>query len=375
MWPDPSEQHAEGMTENPTIAEPIEPSPGGTAAGATSTATATPPPPSGDGTSAASAYPPPAYGPPRRKLFRSRTDRVFSGVCGGIGRHYDIDPVLLRILVVVASVFTGGVFVLAYVLAWIFIPEEPAYIAVPMPGAPVAPGQPVAYAAGGTGSYVDPTTGQVYGATAYPYVAPARTQPRSFLGLLTVSVAVLVGALLALLGTLGVHVSGLLIFAVMLLVLGVGLVVGGWRGRARWLIAPALVVLLLVQGTAAVHHLVGGASGIGDRRWTPVTTQQDFQLGAGNAVLDLTRAAPGPSSFTAKVGAGELRVILPTDTTLVLDATVGAGEIALPGTTPQDGTSLTSSTTVPALTTTVARTVTLKADIGLGQLVVRRATS
>lgn len=373
MWPDPPPHDAEGMTENPTIAEPIEPSPGGSAAGGTSTATATPPPPSGDATTA--AYPPPAYVPPRRKLFRSRTDRVFSGVCGGIGRHYDIDPVLLRILVVVAAVFTGGVFVLAYVLAWIFIPEEPAYVAVPMPGGAVPPLQPVAYAAGGTGSYVDPATGQVYGAAAYPYVAPARTEPRSFLGLLTVSVAVLVGALLALLGTLGVNVSGLVIFSAMLLVLGVGLVVGGWRGRARWLIAPALVVLLLVQGTAAVHHLVGSASGVGDRRWTPITTQQDFQLGAGTAVLDLTKTSPGASSFTAKVGAGELRVILPSDTTLVLDATVGVGEIALPGSTPQDGTNLSSSTTVPALTTTVARTVTLKADIGLGQLVVRRATS
>ncbi len=357
MWPDPRERDAEGMTENPTLAEPIEPA----ADGSTTTATATPP------------YPPPAYPPPRAKLYRSRGDRVFSGVCGGIGRHYDIDPVLLRILVVVAAVFTGGVFILAYILAWILIPEEPAYVAVPMPGAPVPP---AAYAAGGTGSYVDPTTGQVYGATAYPYVAPARTAPRSYLGLLTVSLAVLVGALLSLLATLGVSVSGLVIFAAVLLVLGAGLLVGGWRGRARWLIVPAILVLLLVQGTAAVHHLVGGVGGgVGERQWAP-TSSTSFELGAGDAVLDLSKLPAGASSITASIGAGHLLVRVPPSTTLVLDATVGLGEITLPGKRPVTGSSLTSTDTVPARTPApTGATVTLTTDIGLGQLEVRRATS
>jgi phage shock protein PspC (stress-responsive transcriptional regulator) len=345
------------MTENPNLAEPIQPTPDGS----TTTATATPP------------YPPPTYTPPRPKLYRSRGDRVFSGVCGGIGRHYDIDPVLLRILVVVAAVFTGGVFILAYVLAWILIPEEPAYVAVPMPGSPVPP---PAYAAGGTGAYVDPTTGQVYGATAYPYVAPARTQPRSYLGLLTVSLAVLVGALLSLLATLGVPVSGLVIFAAVLLVLGVGLVVGGWRGRARWLIVPAILVLLIVQGTAAVHHLVGGVNGgVGERQWTP-TSSTSLALGAGDAVLDLSKLPAGPSSISTSIGAGHLLVRVPPSTTLVLDATVGLGEINLPGKRAVTGSSLTSTDTVPARTPSPSgATVTLTADIGLGQLEVRRASS
>lgn len=354
---------AEGMTENtdPTIAEPIDRGTGGTG-------TATDP-----GPSPFTPPPPPPYAPVR-KLYRSRGDRVLGGVCGGIGRHYDMDPVLLRILVVVATVFTGGVFLLAYVLAWIFIPDEPAYWA-PAPQQPPVPPTYTAYAAGGTGAYVDPGTGQVYGGTAYRYIPPPRTEPRSYLGLLTLSAAVVVGALLGLANALGASISGLIVFASMLLVLGVGMVVGGWRGRTRWLIAPALVVLLIVQGTAAVHHIVGGASGVGDRRWTPVATSQSFDLGAGSAVLDLSKTSPGTSSFTAKVGIGELRVILPRDTTLVLDANVGVGEIDLPGTPNNDGTNLTSTTTVPALTTTVARTVNLKADIGLGTLVVRRATS
>jgi phage shock protein PspC (stress-responsive transcriptional regulator) len=355
---------AEGMTENtePTIAEPVGPGAGGTG-------TATDPGPS----TTTTAPPPPPYGAVR-KLYRSRSDRVLGGVCGGIGRHYDMDPVLLRILVVVATVFTGGVFLLAYVLAWLFIPDEPQYWTPATQAAPVPPTY-APYAAGGTGSYVDPGTGQVYGGTAYRYVPPPRTEPRSYLGLLTLSAALVVGALLGLANALGANVSGLVIFSSILLVLGLGMIVGAWRGKARWLIAPALVVLLIVQGTAAVHHIVGGASGVGDRRWAPTTTSQSFELGAGSAVLDLSKTPTGGSTYTTKVGIGELRVILPADTTLLLDASVGVGEIDLPGSPPNDGTNLASTSAVPALTTTVARTVTLKADIGLGQLVVRRASS
>lgn len=348
----PSGRDGEGMTENPTIAEPIDPG------------AETPQP----GTSTAGVTPPPPY-VPVRKLYRSRTDRVFSGVCGGLGRYYDIDPVLIRILVVVATVFTGGVFALAYLLAWLVIQDEPL---VPLPvGVPV---QPASYAAGGTGSYVDPATGQVFGVPAYS-AAPRRSEPRSQLGLLTLSAALLVAALMGLANALGASIDGLTIFSTVLLILGIGMIVGAWRGRAKWLIAPALVVLLVVQGTAAVHHLVGSTDGFGDRRWTPITTQQDFELGAGNATLDLRRTSPGASSFTAKVGIGELDVVLPRDTTLVLDSSVGVGEIDLPGSPADQGSNLVSTATVPALTTDVARTVTLKAEIGLGQLVVRRASS
>ncbi len=56
-----------------------------------------------------------------RRLRRSRTDRVLAGVCGGVGRYLDIDPVLLRIITV-ALIF-AGVGVVAYIIAWIVIPE------------------------------------------------------------------------------------------------------------------------------------------------------------------------------------------------------------------------------------------------------------
>jgi phage shock protein PspC (stress-responsive transcriptional regulator) len=59
-----------------------------------------------------------------KRLFRSKIDRVLGGVCGGIGKYFNIDPVLVRVLWAV-SFFMGGVGFLAYIVAWIIIPEEP----------------------------------------------------------------------------------------------------------------------------------------------------------------------------------------------------------------------------------------------------------
>ena len=57
------------------------------------------------------------------RLRRSVTDRHIAGVAGGIARHLDIDPILVRVTLVVAAFF-GGAGLLAYVGAWILVPEE-----------------------------------------------------------------------------------------------------------------------------------------------------------------------------------------------------------------------------------------------------------
>ena len=59
-----------------------------------------------------------------KKLYRSRNDRVISGVCGGIGAYFDIDPVMIRIIAVLLLVF-GGSGLLAYLIAILIIPLEP----------------------------------------------------------------------------------------------------------------------------------------------------------------------------------------------------------------------------------------------------------
>lgn len=59
-----------------------------------------------------------------RRLLRSRDERVLGGVCGGIGEYLGVDPVLIR-LAAVLLVFAGGAGVIAYIVGWIVIPEEP----------------------------------------------------------------------------------------------------------------------------------------------------------------------------------------------------------------------------------------------------------
>ncbi len=58
------------------------------------------------------------------KLYRSSTDKIISGVCGGLGEYFKIDPVIIRLIWVV-SVLVGGFGILAYIIAAIIIPLEP----------------------------------------------------------------------------------------------------------------------------------------------------------------------------------------------------------------------------------------------------------
>ncbi|HEY3001559.1 MAG TPA: PspC domain-containing protein, partial [Kribbellaceae bacterium] len=54
---------------------------------------------------------------------RSRSDRMIAGVCGGIGRALNIDPVLIRVVVAVLAV-AGGAGIPLYIAAWVLMPEE-----------------------------------------------------------------------------------------------------------------------------------------------------------------------------------------------------------------------------------------------------------
>jgi phage shock protein PspC (stress-responsive transcriptional regulator) len=62
-----------------------------------------------------------------KKLYRSKTDKKVAGVCGGIGKYFSIDPTLIRLGVVLFTLF-GGCGLLAYIVAAFVIPEEPGYI-------------------------------------------------------------------------------------------------------------------------------------------------------------------------------------------------------------------------------------------------------
>ncbi|MBN2480061.1 MAG: PspC domain-containing protein [Parachlamydiales bacterium] len=61
-----------------------------------------------------------------KKIYRSQTNKKISGLCGGIGNYLNIDPTLIRLLMIVVLIFTGffPVFI-AYIIASIIIPMEP----------------------------------------------------------------------------------------------------------------------------------------------------------------------------------------------------------------------------------------------------------
>jgi phage shock protein PspC (stress-responsive transcriptional regulator) len=59
----------------------------------------------------------------KRRLYRSRTDKMLGGVCGGLGEILDIDPTLVR-LVFVLLALAGGPGILLYIILWIIIPRE-----------------------------------------------------------------------------------------------------------------------------------------------------------------------------------------------------------------------------------------------------------
>ncbi len=57
------------------------------------------------------------------RLFRSRRSRVVGGVAAGLGDYLNIDPVLIRILFVAATIF-HGIGILLYIILWIVVPEN-----------------------------------------------------------------------------------------------------------------------------------------------------------------------------------------------------------------------------------------------------------
>ncbi len=58
-----------------------------------------------------------------KRLYRSNTQKMLAGVCGGIGEYFDIDPTLVRLGFVLFSLM-GGSGLLAYIIAAIVIPPQ-----------------------------------------------------------------------------------------------------------------------------------------------------------------------------------------------------------------------------------------------------------
>ena len=59
-----------------------------------------------------------------RKLYRSRRNKIIAGVCGGLGEHLGIDPLLVRLFFFL-MIFANGIGILLYLILWVIVPKEP----------------------------------------------------------------------------------------------------------------------------------------------------------------------------------------------------------------------------------------------------------
>ncbi|MBI2573502.1 PspC domain-containing protein [Candidatus Woesearchaeota archaeon] len=59
-----------------------------------------------------------------KRLYRNSNDKVLGGVCSGVAEYFSIDPVLVRIVWVLATLVSMGFGIIAYLVAWIIMPEK-----------------------------------------------------------------------------------------------------------------------------------------------------------------------------------------------------------------------------------------------------------
>ncbi len=380
--------------------------------GGTAPATPAPPPP-----------PPPSHSPP---LARSGTDRYIAGVCGGLGAHFGIAPVLFRIGFV-ALTFAGGLGFILYLAAWVLLPragtgagpgrhggwggptgmdprstrvllyvllalaalilfgsslhvahegvlaglallavgifllvyERQHSIAAAPSGAEAS--APAAYAAGtfSTPAAVAP------GAVWQPQGAPRQ---RSVLGLVTVAAALLTVGVVALLDTAGVvTVSVATCLAIVLMVVGAGLVAGAWFGRSRFLIVlGALLIPLTIASTLVDEPLTGGTGNVIVAPQGLVDLRGQYHLAAGQLTLDLSQIPLSSSAVVSvTVAFGKLTVIVPSQSNVVIAAHAGAGHLDLFGAT-DDGVNIDSPLTQAP--SPGGGTLHLALSVGFGQI-------
>lgn len=72
------------------------------------------------------------YNYPYKKLYRSTRDKWIAGVCGGIAEYFNKDPVIIRLLWIVLTIFSVGVGVIAYLAFWILVDKYPSYYQLPV---------------------------------------------------------------------------------------------------------------------------------------------------------------------------------------------------------------------------------------------------
>ena len=351
-----------------------------------------------------------------RRLVRVDDGRWLGGVAAGLGRYFDVNPLVYRIAFVALG-FAGGTGILLYLAAWLVIPAEGSedstavqalrehrdrpwlllgvgllllsavlvlsesdlwsgigniWLAALLGGAAVlwwhlahradpAPPAPPANA--------DATT-----AVVPPPPQPRRPRKPSL-------AAPVLGALLAVAGILGLlavldvyEIDLELALAASLAIVGSAIAVGAFTGfRVGSLVALGIVLLGCFAFAAALP--VSLSAGIGDKVDRPrgaAVLEHSYEYGIGDYELDLTniRLAERETHVEVSLGMGSLVVTVPEEAAVEVDAHAGAGEVVLFGAS-DDGIGADREVSLPG-PQRGSPTLLLDASIGFGQIEVRR---
>jgi hypothetical protein len=152
---------------------------------------------------------------------------------------------------------------------------------------------------------------------------------------LVLSLALVAFGAVVLVDVAGARVPASVYFAVPLTVVGGGLVIGAWYGRARRLIAFGAVLGVLLAITAGLEgtRLTGHRQTV---NWRPAGVQQldpGYRLDVGNAELDLSALdfAGRTESVAVHVSVGNLRIVLPPNVDVEVTSTVKIGNATVLG--------------------------------------------
>ena len=250
---------------------------------------------------AAGALPP---GEKPRRLQRSRNDRVLAGVAGGIGAYLGIDPVLVRIGFVLATILGAGLGILLYVIG--------AAVMSLAPGPPDAAG--------------------AHAGAALPG-APRRDA--------STTAALVIGALLIAVGALWLlAVTDVrtppwdAVLALALIVVGGSLLWESRRARHGGLIAAGAVLAVVLSGASVVNTSIDFDSAFGEQTKRPATfaeLEREYDHAFGSLTVDLrgVELPEGTTAIEVSVAFGEAVVWLPRDVPVRVEssATFGSTEV------------------------------------------------
>ena len=376
--------------------------------------------------------PPPTSAMAAPRLRRRASDRVAAGVASGIADYLNVDPLLIRVVLVGLVLFNGAGFFI-YLAAWLFIPVEGrdvsivegwirrlgapggaawtvAWVFLAIIGTAVlfnifesvdgrmgfgsgtgfvlalviivggillvrrnASGDTLAAADGSPAVAAAPAIGPPAGTTVVERRERVKRDPSPLgfyvLGLLLLAVGLLAAVDVATVaGVLPGTYSG-----VALAILGLGLVIGAWWGRARWLILVALLVVPIAVAFSFMR--VPLDQGWGERRIQPALAndlEDSYQLSGGLMILDLTGLPHSTADrhVAASIGMGRLLVILPEGSNAQVNAEVGAGSSEVFDTR-REGTGIHHSESIEG----IGGTTVLDLEAGMGAITVRTESS